>query len=92
MKNYRVLISHHHEDDLLEEIRSNANKGIAVGHDCFKEEFDNLTGGRLKPKKRGDLAVGARKRMAFNSYLPPFIFATPIAVINRKFFARPDCY
>jgi putative transposase len=53
MKNDRALFSHHHEDDLLEEIRSNANKGMAIGHDRFKEELEKLTGRRLKPKKAG---------------------------------------
>lgn len=53
MKNYRVLFFHHVEDDLLEEIRSNANKGMAIGHDRFKEELDKLTGRKLKPQKAG---------------------------------------
>jgi putative transposase len=53
MKNYRALFSHHVEGDLLEEIRSNANKGMAIGHDRFKEEIEKLTGRRLKPQKTG---------------------------------------
>jgi REP-associated tyrosine transposase len=53
MKNYRALFSHHVEGDLLEDIRSSINKGMAVGHDRFKEEIEILTGRRLKPKKVG---------------------------------------
>ncbi len=61
MKNYRALFSHHVEGDLLEEIRSNANKGMAIGHDRFKEEIEKLTGRRLKPQKAGR-PVGWRKK------------------------------
>jgi putative transposase len=60
MKNYRALFSHHVEGDLLEEIRSNVNKGMAIGHDRFKEEIEKLTGRRLKPQKAGR-PVGWRK-------------------------------
>ena len=61
MKNYRALFSHHVEGDLLEEIRSSANKGMAIGHDRFKDEIEALTGRRLKPKKVGR-PVGWRKK------------------------------
>lgn len=53
MKNYRDLFSRHVEGDLLVEIRSGANKGMAIGHDRFKDEMEVLTGRRLKPKKAG---------------------------------------
>ena len=53
MKNYRALFSHHVEGDLLEEIRSSVNKGMAIGQDHFKEEIEQLTGRRVKPKKAG---------------------------------------
>ena len=53
MKNYRTLFSHHVEGDLLEEIRSSANKGMAFGYDRFKDVIEVLTGRRLKPKKVG---------------------------------------
>ncbi len=59
MKNYRALFSHHVERDLLEEIRSNTNKGMAIGHDRFKDEIEKLTGRRMMPKK-----IGATYRMA----------------------------
>ena len=52
-KNYRALFVHHVDGELLEEIRSNTNKGMAVGHDRFKEEIEGLTGRRVKAKKRG---------------------------------------
>jgi REP-associated tyrosine transposase len=61
MKNYRALFSHHVEGDLLEDIRSSINKGMAVGHDRFKEEIEILTGRRLKPKKVGR-PIGWRKK------------------------------
>ena len=47
MKNYRALFSLHVGGDLLEVIRAGANKGMAFGHDCFKNEIEVLTGGRL---------------------------------------------
>ena len=62
MKNYRALFSHHVDDDLVEEIRSSANKGMAIGHDRFKVEIEVLTGRRVKPKKVGR-PVGWRKKM-----------------------------
>ena len=61
MKNYRALFSHHVEGDLLEEIRSSVNKGMAIGHGRFKDEIEVLTGRRLKPKKVGR-PVGWRKK------------------------------
>ena len=53
LKNYRELFSHHVDGTLLEEIRENAHKGMAVGNDRFKEELETLTGRRLKSKKKG---------------------------------------
>lgn len=61
MSNYRALFSHHVEGELLEEIRSGVNKGMAIGHDRFKEDIEVLTGRRLKPKKAGR-PVGWRKK------------------------------
>jgi len=52
-KNYRAIFTHHVEGDLLEEIRSSVNKGMALGHDRFKDEIEKLTGRRVKPKKVG---------------------------------------
>ena len=51
-KNYRALFTHHVDDVLLEEIRSNTNKGMAVGNDRFKEEIEALTGRRVRAKNR----------------------------------------
>ena len=59
-KNYRELFVQHVERELLEEIRTNTHKGMAIGNDRFKEEIGNLTGRRLKSKKRGR-PVGWRK-------------------------------
>lgn len=61
MKNYRALFSLPIEGDLLEEISSSTNKGMAIGHDRFKEGIEKLTGRRLKPKKSGR-PVGWRKK------------------------------
>ena len=41
LKNYRALFSRHVEDDLLEEIGSSVNKGLAIGHDHFKYDIEN---------------------------------------------------
>ena len=61
MKNYRALFAHHVEGDLLDEIRLNVNKGMAIGHDRFKEGIEMLTGRRMKPKKVGR-PIGWRKK------------------------------
>jgi putative transposase len=74
MKNYQAFFSHPVDGDLLDEIRSSANKGLAMGHDRFKEEIEKLTGRRLKLQRRGGLSVGVRKRMVFNLYMTPLIF------------------
>lgn len=62
MENYRALFSRHVEGDLLDDIRLSTNKGMAIGHDRFKDEIEKLTGRRLKPQKVGR-PVGWRKKM-----------------------------
>jgi putative transposase len=52
-KQYRELFTHHVEGRLLEEIRTNTHKGMALGNDRFKEELAAMTGRRLTAKKRG---------------------------------------
>jgi len=52
-KNYRKFFGQHLGGEVLEEIRTNTHKGMAVGEDHFKEEIGKLTGRRLKSKKRG---------------------------------------
>ena len=59
-KNYRDLFAHEVEGELLDEIRANTHKSMAVGNDRFKEELETLTGRRVKAKKRGR-PVGWRK-------------------------------
>ena len=59
-KNYRQLFARHVEAELLEEIRTNTQRGMAIGNNRFKEELEALTGRRLKSKKRGR-PVGWRK-------------------------------
>ena len=51
--NYRSLFTYQVEGELLEEIRINTNKGMAIGHGRFKEEIRKLIGRRVMPKKRG---------------------------------------
>lgn len=71
--NYRGLFAHHVEGELLKDIRSNTNKGMAVGSVRFKKEIEVLTGRRLQSKKRGrpvgwrkkDSAKGKEKRKNF---------------------------
>ncbi|MBF0275567.1 MAG: transposase [Nitrospinae bacterium] len=62
MKNYRTLFSQHMEGYLLEEIRSGANRGMAIGHDLFKDEIEVLTGRRQKLKKVGRPTGWRKKR------------------------------
>jgi putative transposase len=49
------------DGELLEDIRVNTNRGMAIGHDRFKMEIELLTGRRVKPKKTGR-PEGWRKR------------------------------
>ncbi len=60
-ESYRALFENHVErHDFLKEIRENTNKGLAMGHDRFKDEIETLTGRRVTAKKRGR-PVGWRK-------------------------------
>ena len=79
MKNYRALFAHHVDGDLLEEIRSSANKEMAFGHDRFKDEIEVLTGRRLKPKRWVGLSDGVRKGMALKMYLNQVILSCSVA-------------
>ncbi|MEE9337414.1 MAG: hypothetical protein V3U87_04980 [Methylococcaceae bacterium] len=45
---------------LLDEIRKNVNRGMALGRDRFKEEIEQLMGRRMKPNKAGR-PIGWRK-------------------------------
>jgi len=68
---YRELFKNHVDGQLLEEIRGNSHKGMAVGNDRFKEELEELTGRRLRSKKRGRPLDGERR--GINFVLTPFI-------------------
>ena len=57
------------ESDLLDEIRSSTNKGMAIGHDRFKDEIEILTGRRLKAKKVVRPIGWRKEEMIFNVYL-----------------------
>jgi len=61
--NYRDLFKYHVEGKLLEEIRSAANKGMALGNERFEAEIESLTGRRMTAKKMGR-TVGWRKKSA----------------------------
>ncbi|MFT5674507.1 MAG: putative transposase [Paraglaciecola sp.] len=50
---YRALFTSHVEDKLLEDIRGNSNKGMAIGNEQFKEEIEALTGRRMTEQKMG---------------------------------------
>ncbi len=53
LSHYRSLLSHQIDSTLIEEIRLNSNKCMAIGNDKFKDEMESITGRRLRPKKRG---------------------------------------
>lgn len=53
LENYQSLFTHQIDEQLLEDIRQNTNKGMALGNSRFKEEIEKLTGRRLKPLKAG---------------------------------------
>ena len=48
---YRALFTSHTEGQLLEAIRVNSNKGMAIGNEQFKQEIEALSGTRMKHKK-----------------------------------------
>lgn len=50
---YRSLFRAHVDDKLIEDIRSAANKGLALGDDRFKQELEVLCGRRVRPAKMG---------------------------------------
>ncbi len=60
LKRYRSLFKANVEDELLSEIRSGINKGLALGNDRFKDEIEQLTGRRVSPNNAGR-PVGWRK-------------------------------
>jgi putative transposase len=60
---YRSLFSSHIEGQLLEAIRVNSNKGMAIGNEQFKQEIEALTGTRMKDKKMGRPANPQKKKL-----------------------------
>lgn len=60
-KAYRHLFKHDVESELLTDIRTSTQKGLAIGNDRFKKEIEKLTGRRMRTQKRGR-PVGWRKR------------------------------
>ena len=62
MKNDRALFSHPGENDWLDESRSSPTKGMAIGHDRFKDAIEKLTGRRLKANKVGRPTGWRKKR------------------------------
>jgi len=53
LERYRALFSAHMEKVLLDEIRQSVNKGLALGHERFAKQIEQLTGCRVTPRKRG---------------------------------------
>jgi putative transposase len=60
---YRSLFSSHIEGQLLEAVRVNSNKGMAIGNEQFKQEIEALTGTRMKDKKMGRPANPQKKKL-----------------------------
>ena len=50
---YRELFRYHVEGDLIKDIRSATNKGMAIGSEEFKRQIEQLTGRRMIPAKMG---------------------------------------
>jgi putative transposase len=50
---YRTLFASHVDSKLLEDIRVNSNKGMAIGNIQFKQEIEALTGRRMTEQKMG---------------------------------------
>lgn len=52
-KAYQSLFTAHLDSDMLKEIRTSTNKGMALGNQRFKDEVEALSGRRVTPGKRG---------------------------------------
>jgi putative transposase len=52
-KVYRSLFHVHVEEELIVDIRSAVNKGLALGDDRFKHEIETLCSRRVRPAKMG---------------------------------------
>ena len=50
---YRELFRYHVDGDLMDDIRSAANKGLALGGERFKNEIEQLLGRRVRAAKMG---------------------------------------
>jgi len=52
-KAYRYLFHTHTDENLITDIRSTVNKGLALGDERFKQEIEALCGRRVRPAKMG---------------------------------------
>ena len=50
---YRELFAGHLDDQVIDRIRSSANKGLALGSERFLDEIECLSGRRVRPLKTG---------------------------------------
>jgi len=50
---YRALFRAHVDDELIKDIRSAVNKGMALGGERFKDEIERLHNRRVRPAKMG---------------------------------------
>ncbi|WP_205623747.1 hypothetical protein [Desulfogranum japonicum] len=62
-KAYLDVFRNHLGDDLVEDIRSMTNKGLALGNSRFKGEIEALTGRRVIAKKRGGCKITQREHL-----------------------------
>ncbi len=53
LKNYRALFDAHVDGDLLKEVRSCLNRGLALGNERFTNEIEALTNKRITRRKAG---------------------------------------
>ena len=52
-RHYRALFRTHVDDELIAEIRSAVNKGLALGGERFKDEIEQVHGRRVRPARMG---------------------------------------
>ena len=53
LQRYRDLFKARVEDEMLVDIRSSVNKGLALGNERFKAEIETVCGRRVRPMKMG---------------------------------------
>lgn len=53
LENYRALFKTRLDPELLQQIRTSTNRGLALGNDRFEQEIESVYGRRVRPARMG---------------------------------------